>query len=245
MTGTSRRCPGTPWRASSRRSDGRAAAATARVSSGVPPMRTPAIPAPVVCSPYDRSRNGTTLPNGRGRGGCPRSSGTGGAGGSPRALTRTARRTCGTAPPPRQWRDGTGPSASAASWRRQGRSGCVPPDGQGRPGGRVPPGGAARTDRSAGPPRTEPDPPRPAGPSGTRHGDRAPGERAPSGRSQGTSTETVSATQTGLSPPSRSIVTRTTARAPSGPRSTESSSTPARIREPTGTGAGKRTLLDP
>ena len=42
---------------------GRTAVAKVRVRSGVVPMRTPAIPAPVVCSPYDRSRNGTTLPN--------------------------------------------------------------------------------------------------------------------------------------------------------------------------------------
>ena len=51
-----------------------------------------------------------------------------------------------------------------------------------------------------------------------------------------TSTETVSATQAGLSPPSRSTVTRTTAWAPLAPRSSGSSSAPARTRDPTGTG---------
>ena len=62
---------------------------------------------------------------------------------------------------------------------------------------------------------------------------------------QSTRTETVSATQAGLSLPSSSMVTRTVACAPCGPRTSSSSSAPPRTREPTGTGAGNRTLLEP
>ena len=56
---------------------------------------------------------------------------------------------------------------------------------------------------------------------------------------------TSSATQTGLSPPSRSIVVTATICSPPGTSSTEATVTRARIRDPTGTGAGNRTLLVP
>ena len=56
---------------------------------------------------------------------------------------------------------------------------------------------------------------------------------------------TSSATQTGLSPPSRSIVVTATICSAPGTSSTEATVTRARIREPTGTGAGNRTLLVP
>lgn len=63
--------------------------------------------------------------------------------------------------------------------------------------------------------------------------------------SQGTITLTVSATQTGLSAPSRSTVTREVDLTPFGPGASESSSTPALTRDPVGTGEGKRTLSQP
>ena len=56
---------------------------------------------------------------------------------------------------------------------------------------------------------------------------------------------TSSATQTGLSPPSRSIVVTATICSAPGTSSTEATVTRARIRDPTGTGAGNRTLLVP
>ena len=65
------------------------------------------------------------------------------------------------------------------------------------------------------------------------------------GPPQGTSSEIVSATQAGLSPPSRSTVTRTVASAPCEVVRSSRSSAPARSREPTGTGEGSRTLSLP
>ena len=56
---------------------------------------------------------------------------------------------------------------------------------------------------------------------------------------------TSSATQTGFSPPSRSIVVTATICSAPGTSSTEATVTRARIRDPTGTGAGNRTLLVP
>ena len=56
---------------------------------------------------------------------------------------------------------------------------------------------------------------------------------------------TSSATHTGLSPPSRSTVARTTPWSPPATSSTDCTVKVARIREPEGTGAGKRTLLTP
>jgi hypothetical protein len=60
-----------------------------------------------------------------------------------------------------------------------------------------------------------------------------------------TRTLSVSATQAGLSPPSRSTVTRAVSWWPAWLSRSWTSSTPARTREPTGTGEGKRTLLAP
>ncbi|TQM26441.1 hypothetical protein FB390_6634 [Nocardia bhagyanarayanae] len=54
-----------------------------------------------------------------------------------------------------------------------------------------------------------------------------------------------STTQTGLSPPSRSMVTLAVTRCPAALAATETSSTPARTFESTGAGAGKRNLLAP
>ena len=56
---------------------------------------------------------------------------------------------------------------------------------------------------------------------------------------------TISATQTGFSDPSRSIVATRTACSPPATSSTEATVTRARIREPAGTGAGNRTRLVP
>ena len=60
-----------------------------------------------------------------------------------------------------------------------------------------------------------------------------------------TSWITSSATHTGLSPPSRSIVATATICSPPCTSSTDATVTRARIRDPTGTGAGNRTLLVP
>ena len=56
---------------------------------------------------------------------------------------------------------------------------------------------------------------------------------------------TISATHTGLSPPSRSTVVTRTACSPSGTSSTDATVTRARMRDPAGTGAGNLTLLVP
>lgn len=60
-----------------------------------------------------------------------------------------------------------------------------------------------------------------------------------------TITARVSATQAGLSDPCSSMVTLVAICEPKEAEVTDMSSTPARIRLPTGTGAGKRTLLHP
>ncbi len=57
--------------------------------------------------------------------------------------------------------------------------------------------------------------------------------------------ETSSATHTGLSPPSRSIVANTTPCSPPGTSSTDWTVKRARMRDPEGTGAGNRTLFTP
>ena len=56
---------------------------------------------------------------------------------------------------------------------------------------------------------------------------------------------TTSATQTGLSPPSRSIVARTTPCSPPSTSSTDCTVNRPRTREPDGSGAGKRTRFTP
>jgi hypothetical protein len=62
---------------------------------------------------------------------------------------------------------------------------------------------------------------------------------------QGTRTDRISATHAGFAPPSISMVTLVVQVTPIEPASSEMSSMAARTREPTGTGAGKRTLFEP
>src|SRR5690606_14001604 len=68
---------------------------------------------------------------------------------------------------------------------------------------------------------------------------------APPGWLQARKRLRLSTTQTGLSDPSRSTVITMVVSTPPATSSTATSSTPARRRDPTGTGAGKRTLPVP